>query len=123
MLGSGGFYAYNDAAVHRAQHLEPHAGSTTTKAAANAAPAAKAPAGWRSAVPLEHGEGRTEDIDLLWDIQRKIEGNTICPLGDAAAGPWLRPSAHFRDEFEYHAGCHRTTHDPKESEGPEALRP
>jgi NADH-quinone oxidoreductase subunit F len=21
-----------------------------------------------------------EDIDLLWDIQRKIEGNTICPL-------------------------------------------
>ena len=28
-----------------------------------------------------------KDIDLLWDIQRKIEGNTICPLGDAAA--WL----------------------------------
>jgi len=25
-----------------------------------------------------------KDIDLLWDIQRKIEGNTICPLGDAA---------------------------------------
>jgi NADH:ubiquinone oxidoreductase subunit F (NADH-binding) len=26
-----------------------------------------------------------EDIDLLLSIQSKIEGNTICPLGDAAA--------------------------------------
>jgi NADH:ubiquinone oxidoreductase subunit F (NADH-binding) len=26
-----------------------------------------------------------EDIDLLWSIQSKIEGNTICPLGDAAS--------------------------------------
>lgn len=34
---------------------------------------------------IEYGHGKIEDIDLLWDIQRKIEGNTICPLGDAAA--------------------------------------
>ena len=51
---------------------------------------------------LEHGAGREEDIELLWDIQRKIEGNTICPLGDAAAWPVAAAIRHFRDEFEYH---------------------
>ncbi len=48
------------------------------------------------------GEGRMEDIDLLWDIQRKIEGNTICPLGDAAAWPVAAAIRHFRDEFEWY---------------------
>ena len=38
----------------------------------------------------------------LWDIQRKIEGNTICPLGDAAAWPVAAAIRHFRDEFEWH---------------------
>jgi NADH-quinone oxidoreductase subunit F len=41
-----------------------------------------------------------EDIDMLWDIQRKIEGNTICPLGDAAAWPVASAIRHFRSEFE-----------------------
>ena len=40
------------------------------------------------------------DIDLLWDIQRKIEGNTICPLGDAAAWPIQGLIRHFRHEIE-----------------------
>ncbi len=51
---------------------------------------------------IENGHGNTEDIDLLWDIQRKIEGNTICPLGDAAAWPVASAIRHFRHEFEYH---------------------
>jgi NADH-quinone oxidoreductase subunit F len=51
---------------------------------------------------LEHGQGRKSDIDLLWDIQRRIEGNTICPLGDAAAWPVAAAIRHFRDEFEWH---------------------
>lgn len=51
---------------------------------------------------LEKGEGKSSDIDLLWDIQRKIEGNTICPLGDAAAWPVAAAIRHFRDEFEWH---------------------
>ncbi|MFN4974618.1 MAG: NADH-quinone oxidoreductase subunit NuoF [Bacteroidota bacterium] len=53
---------------------------------------------WR----LENGEGKESDIDLLWDIQRRIEGNTICPLGDAAAWPVAAAIRHFRDEFEWH---------------------
>ena len=51
---------------------------------------------------IENGEGTMADIDLLWDIQRKIEGNTICPLGDAAAWPVAAAIRHFRDEFEWH---------------------
>jgi len=51
---------------------------------------------------IEKGKGKISDIDLLWDIQRKIEGNTICPLGDAAAWPVAAAIRHFRDEFEWH---------------------
>jgi len=51
---------------------------------------------------IESGHGSIEDIDLLWDIQRRIEGNTICPLGDAAAWPVAAAIRHFRDEFEWH---------------------
>lgn len=60
--------------------------------------------GWMEKVlhRLEYGHGKMEDIDLLWDIQRKIEGNTICPLGDAAAWPVAAAIRHFRDEFEWH---------------------
>jgi NADH-quinone oxidoreductase subunit F len=50
---------------------------------------------------IENGHGREEDIDLLWSIQSKIEGNTICPLGDAASWP-VAAIRHFREEFEYH---------------------
>ncbi|MGQ7853953.1 NADH-quinone oxidoreductase subunit NuoF [Pedobacter sp. WC2501] len=60
--------------------------------------------GWMEKVlhKIEHGHGKMEDVDLLWDIQRKIEGNTICPLGDAAAWPVASAIRHFRDEFEWH---------------------
>ena len=46
------------------------------------------------------GHGTMSDIDLLWDIQGKIEGKTICPLGDAAAWPVAAAIRHFRSEFE-----------------------
>lgn len=60
--------------------------------------------GWMEKIlhNIEHGKGKLSDIDLLWDIQRKIEGNTICPLGDAAAWPVAAAIRHFRDEFEWH---------------------
>jgi len=51
---------------------------------------------------IEHGEGNMRDIDLLADINKKIEGNTICPLGDAAAWPVAAAIRHFREEFEWH---------------------
>lgn len=57
---------------------------------------------WRILKNIENGKGKMEDIDLLWDVQRRIEGNTICPLGDAAAWPVAAAIRHFRDEFEWH---------------------
>lgn len=60
--------------------------------------------GWMEKIlhNLEYGHGKISDIDLLWDIQQKIDGRTICPLGDAAAWPVAAAIRHFRDEFEWH---------------------
>jgi NADH-quinone oxidoreductase subunit F len=46
------------------------------------------------------GKAAMKDIDLLWDVQSKIEGKTICPLGEAAAWPVAAAIRHFRHEFE-----------------------
>ncbi len=60
--------------------------------------------GWMEKVlwRLENGQGKMSDIDLLVDVAKKIEGNTICPLGDAAAWPVASAIRHFREEFEWH---------------------
>ncbi len=68
---------------------------------------------------IEEGHGRQEDIDILWDIQRKIEGNTICPLGDAAAWPVAAAIRHFRHEFEYHIKYPHRVKDPDHVYQPE----
>ena len=47
------------------------------------------------------GEGKKSDIDLLVDVANRIEGHTICALGDAAAWPVQSFVRHFRHEFEY----------------------
>jgi len=47
------------------------------------------------------GQGRREDIGLLVEVANKIEGHTICALGDAAAWPVQSFVKHFRHEFEY----------------------
>jgi NADH-quinone oxidoreductase subunit F len=60
--------------------------------------------GWLARVVhrIEHGKGRAEDIDLLDNVAKKIEGRTICGLGDAAAMPVASFVKHYRDEFQYH---------------------
>jgi NADH-quinone oxidoreductase subunit F len=47
------------------------------------------------------GEGKRSDIDLLVQVANKIEGHTICGLGDAAAWPIQSFVKHYRHEFEY----------------------
>jgi NADH-quinone oxidoreductase subunit F len=58
--------------------------------------------GWMERIlhKILDGNGTLADVDLLWDIQSKIEGKTICPLGDAAAWPVASAIRHFRSEFE-----------------------
>jgi NADH-quinone oxidoreductase subunit F len=57
--------------------------------------------GWMEKVLKKflNGEAEEKDVDLLWDIQSKIEGKTICPLGEAAAWPVAAAIRHFKDEF------------------------
>lgn len=65
---------------------------------------------------IETGHGKLSDIDLLVDVAKKIEGNTICPLGDAAAWPVASAIRHFREEFEYHVKYPEKVKDPKHFE-------
>ncbi len=59
--------------------------------------------GWLNRLVLRilAGEGKKSDIDLLVDVANRIEGHTICALGDAAAWPVQSFVRHFRHEFEY----------------------
>jgi NADH-quinone oxidoreductase subunit F len=60
--------------------------------------------GWlyRMVHRIEHGEGRTEDLDVLNSVCDGIQGRTICALGDAAAMPVRAMIKNFTDEFAYH---------------------
>ena len=60
--------------------------------------------GWLARVVhrIEHGQGTQADLDRLDDVASRIEGNTICALGDAAAMPVRSFLKHFRNEFQYH---------------------
>ena len=47
------------------------------------------------------GRGQPEDMERLLGVANKIEGHTICALGDAAAWPVQSFLKHFGHEFEY----------------------
>ncbi|MBK8907203.1 MAG: NADH-quinone oxidoreductase subunit NuoF [Rhodospirillales bacterium] len=55
---------------------------------------------WRVMERLVEGRARVEEIDLLEDVSRQVEGHTICALGDAAAWPIQGLIRHFRPEIE-----------------------
>jgi len=59
--------------------------------------------GWlyRMLSRILEGRGEQEDLDKLVDVANKIEGHTICALGDAAAWPVQSFLKQFRHEFEY----------------------
>jgi len=59
--------------------------------------------GWlyRMLTRIMRGRGQKDDLDKLVDVANKIEGHTICALGDAAAWPVQSFLHHFYDEFEY----------------------
>jgi NADH-quinone oxidoreductase subunit F len=102
MLGSGGFIVFDETACivrntwnfSRFYHHE---------SCGQCSPCREG-TGWMEKVlhRIEYGHGHQQDIDLLVDVAKKIEGNTICPLGDAAAWPVASAIRHFRDEFQWH---------------------
>lgn len=55
---------------------------------------------WRVMMRMVRGEAHVEEIDMLYDVTKEIEGHTICALGDAAAWPVQGLIRHFRPELE-----------------------
>ena len=100
MLGSGGFIVYDDT-TSIVKNLYTFARFYHHESCGQCSPCREG-TGWLEKIlhRIVEGHGKPSDIDLLWDIQRKIEGNTICPLGDAAAWPVASAIRHFRAEFE-----------------------
>jgi NADH-quinone oxidoreductase subunit F len=55
---------------------------------------------WRVLTRMAEGRAQKREIDMLLDVTTRIEGHTICALGDAAAWPIQGLIAHFRHEIE-----------------------
>ncbi len=102
MLGSGGFIVYDeDQCIVR--NTMNFARFYHHESCGQCSPCREG-TGWMEKVlhRMEYGQGKMSDIDLLAEVAKKIEGNTICPLGDAAAWPVSAAIRHFREEFEWH---------------------
>lgn len=100
MLGSGGFIAMDeDSSI--VKNLWTFSRFYHHESCGQCSPCREG-TGWMEKIlhKILHGHGTLADVDLLWDIQSKIEGKTICPLGDAAAWPVASAIRHFKNEFE-----------------------
>ncbi len=102
MLGSGGFIVYDedDCIVRNTYNFSRF---YHHESCGQCSPCREGTS-WMDSVlyRIENGNGRMKDIDLLVNIASHIEGNTICPLGDASAWPVAAAIRHFRNEFEFH---------------------
>lgn len=116
MLGSGGFIVYDETAC-MVRNLWNFSRFYHHESCGQCSPCREG-TGWMEKIlhRIENGHGKMSDIDLLVDIAKKIEGNTICPLGDAAAWPVASHIRHFREEFEYHVKYPNEVMDPKHGE-------
>ncbi len=102
MLGSGGFIAM-DEDTNVVKNLHTFARFYHHESCGQCSPCREG-TGWMEKIlhKILGGHGTIQDIDLLWDLQKNIEGKTICPLGDAAAWPVASAIRHFRADFEDH---------------------
>lgn len=56
---------------------------------------------WRVMMRMVKGNATVEEIDMLYEVTKEVEGHTICALGDAAAWPIQGLIKHFRPEMEH----------------------
>merc|ERR1712107_843036 len=82
--------------------------STSTSHVVSAPPAERVD--WMNTMTWRFTEGNAqpEEIDMIWELSKQIEGHTICALADGAAWPVQGLIRHFRPELEnrfaeYHA--------------------
>src|SRR6188474_1794240 len=100
MMGSGGFIVLDeDQCVVR--HTYTLARFYRHESCGQCSPCREG-TGWMEKILKKflNGTANESDVELLWDIQSKIEGKTICPLGEAAAWPVAAAIRHFKHEFE-----------------------
>ncbi|MFZ5836201.1 MAG: NADH-quinone oxidoreductase subunit NuoF [Pseudomonadota bacterium] len=62
---------------------------------------------WRVMERMVTGDADVAEIDMLLDVSTRIEGHTICALGDAAAWPVQGLIRHFRPVLEERILNHR----------------
>ena len=55
---------------------------------------------WRVMERMRQGNAAREEIDMLFQVSKQIEGHTICALGDAAAWPVQALIRNFRPVIE-----------------------
>ena len=69
--------------------LEDHAGTTPPACLSECLACCREGAPWLYDIMtrMKKGDARIEEIDMLWEVTKQIEGHTICALGDAAAWP------------------------------------
>ena len=100
MMGSGAVIVMDDttdmvAAAHRIVRFYAH------ESCGQCTPCREG-TGWlyRIIQRINSGRGTPADLDTLLDVANRVEGRTICALGDAAAWPVQSFLKHFRHEFE-----------------------
>jgi NADH-quinone oxidoreductase subunit F len=75
---------------------------------------------WRVLTRMGKGEATMEDVDLLQEVTKQIEGHTICAFGEGAAWPVQGFLRHFRPEIEKrireHGGRHAAPMQPLAAE-------
>ena len=78
--------------------------------------------GWMSRVMdrLVDGKANIEEIDLLQEVTKQVEGHTICALGDAAAWPIQGLIKNFRPEIERRIVERKLEQGEGDSSSPEA---
>jgi NADH-quinone oxidoreductase subunit F len=71
--------------------------------------------GWVNRMMWRMVEGRAEveEIDLLEDVTRRIEGHTICALADGGVWPVQGLIRHFRPLMEQRIAAYKARHAPR----------
>ena len=55
---------------------------------------------WRMLERMAKGEASREEVDMLMDVTKQIEGHTICAFGEGSAWPVQGLLRHLRKEIE-----------------------
>jgi NADH-quinone oxidoreductase subunit F len=63
---------------------------------------------WRVMERMVKGQAEVDEIDVLEDVTKQVEGHTICALGDAAAWPIQGLIRHFRPEMERRIAAYKS---------------